>query len=71
MAANGSVRFKLTLLMIGLALLEGGVKTIFKAFPLTEVFSIQGVVFGGFMAVRTISNMDEAKYANGVLKEVK
>jgi hypothetical protein len=62
MAANGSVRFKLTLLMIALALLEGGIKTIFKAFPLTEVFSIQAVVFGGFITVRTISNIDEGKY---------
>ena len=62
MAANGSVRFKLTLLMIALALFEGGIKAIFQSFPLTEVFSIQAVVFGGFMAVRTISNIDEAKY---------
>ena len=62
---NGEkTRLKMTLLMIGLALVEGVIKTILAAFPLTEVFSIQGVLFGGYMTVKTISNIDEAKYEN-------
>ena len=62
---NGKTRLKMTLLMISLALVEGIIKTLAQGFPLTEVFSIQAVVFGGYMAVKTVSNMDEAKYENG------
>lgn len=62
---NGEkTRLKMTLLVLGLALVEGLVKAALKEFPLTEVFSIQAVAFGGYMTVRTMSNMDEAKYAN-------
>ncbi len=62
---NGSTRLKMTLLMIGLALVEGFLKAVLPGFPLTEVFALQGTVYGGYIAVRTLSNMNEAKYANG------
>jgi len=62
---NSQTRLQMTLLMIGLALIEGLIKQFLTGFPLTEVFALQGTVYGGYIAVRTMSNMNEAKYANG------
>lgn len=61
-------RLKLTYIIIGVALLEGIIKAVWSAFPLTEVFSLTGVAFGGYMTARTVSNIDEAKYNNKVTK---
>jgi len=62
---NGKTRLKMTLLMIALALIEGLIRSVLKEFPLTEVFSVQTMVFGGYVAVKTISNVDAAKYGAG------
>jgi len=59
---NGKTRLKMALLMIGLALVEGIIKHFLSGFPITEVFSIQGVAFGGYVGARTVSNMNKAKY---------
>ena len=61
---NGKTRLKMTLLMIGLALVEGLIKQFLTGFPLTEVFALQATAFGGYVAARTISNIDEGKYEN-------
>jgi len=58
---NGKTRLKMTLLMISLALVEGLIRSVLKDFPLAEVFSVQTMVFGGYVAVKTVSNMNEAK----------
>jgi len=58
-------RLRLTLLLIGVAFVEALVRMVWPAFPITELYSIQGVAFGGYMTARTWSNIDEAKYANG------
>ncbi len=68
MATNGTgdqSRFRLTLLLIGVAFVEALVRAVWPSFPITELYSIQGVAFGGYMTARTWSNIDEAKYANG------
>jgi hypothetical protein len=57
-------RLHLVLFTIGLALAEGFVKVLFKSFPLTEVFSVQTLVVGGYLSVKTINNVQEVKYAN-------
>lgn len=59
---NGKTRLKLTLLMIMVSFIEGLIKSFAVGFPLTEVFSIQAVIFGGYMAVKTVSNINESKY---------
>ena len=58
---NGKTRLKMTLLMIGLALVEGLIRQFLTEFPLAEVFALQGTVFGGYVAARTVSNIDKAK----------
>ena len=58
-------RLRLTLLLIVVAFVEALVRMVWPAFPITELYSIQGVAFGGYMTARTVSNIDEAKYANG------
>jgi hypothetical protein len=66
--ANGNgdkSRLRLTLLLIAVAFVEALVRAVWPSFPITELYSIQSIAFGGYMTVRTISNIDEAKYANG------
>ena len=54
-------RLRMTLLMIGLALVEGLIKAFLSKFPLVEVFSVQTFAAGGYIAVKTVSNVDIAK----------
>ncbi len=54
---NGRTRFKLTLLLVGLGLAEGIVKTIWGAFPLTEVFAFQGLVAGWYVGNKSYTNV--------------
>lgn len=61
---NDKTRLKMSYLVMFLAFTGGILKVILKGFPLTEVFSLVGVAFGGYMTARTVSNMDEAKYQN-------
>jgi hypothetical protein len=60
-------RLKLTLGMIGLALFEGFLKAWIPGFPLTEVFAVQTMVFGGYIAGKTVSgvNYDKIQVNNG------
>lgn len=57
-------RLGLVVFTMGLALIEGLIKVLLNGFPLTEVFSIQALVVGGYISVKTINNMSEVKYAN-------
>lgn len=62
---NGDkTRLKLTLLMIGVTFIEAVIRAAWPAFPITEAYSIQGIAYGSYMTAKTMSNMDEAKYAN-------
>ncbi len=63
--SNGRTRLKLTLLIIGLALIEGLVKNFLAAFPLTEVFALQGMALGGYLAAKSTTDVKEAGYVNG------
>jgi len=50
---NEKTRFKLVLLLIALFLIEAILKTIFKGFPLTELYAAQTLVSGAYTAART------------------
>jgi len=67
---NGKTRLKMTLLMISLALVEGVIKQFLPGFPLIEVFSLQVTVYGGYVAAKTVNNVnyennETARLANG------
>ncbi len=62
--SSGQTRLRLTLLIIGLALIEGLIKNFLAAFPLTEVFALQGTALGGYLAAKSTTNVKEARYAN-------
>jgi len=45
-----------------LFLIEGLIKTLFGKFPFVELVAAQVSILGGYLAVKTISNVDRAKY---------
>jgi len=58
---NEKTRFKLVLLLIALFLIEAILKTIFRGFPLTELYAAQTLVSGAYTAAKTYSNTQESK----------
>jgi hypothetical protein len=42
--------------------IEAIVATAFKAFPFAELIVAQGSVVGGYLAAKTVSNVNQAKY---------
>ena len=49
---NKNTKFKLVLLLIALFLIEAILKTIFKGFPLTELYAAQTLVSGAYTGAR-------------------
>jgi hypothetical protein len=56
------VRFWVGVGGCALFLIEGLLRAVLKEFPFLECVSAQGVIIAALMAVRTISNMNKAKY---------
>lgn len=47
-----------------LAPIEGLLKVLLPAFPLTELFAFEGMIIGGYLTVKTISNYNQWKVNN-------
>ncbi len=56
-------RLKLAFYAVHLLALEAVIKIVFPALPLTELFTAQGLIIGGYLGAKTINNVKG--YANG------
>ncbi len=54
-------RFKLSLIALGLFLIEAIAKVLIPTFPLTALFTAQGLVVGGYLGAKTTNNIKEGK----------
>jgi len=57
-------KFKLTVLAVFLGLIEACLKVFWPNFPITELFSFQAAVIGGYLGAKTFVDRAEIK-ANG------
>jgi hypothetical protein len=59
-----NLSFKLTIGLLALFFLEGMIKLIFEAFPLTEVLTAQGLAAGSWFTKRAFTDTKGFKYGN-------
>lgn len=60
-----NLSFKLTIALIFLALIEGVIKGLWPAFPITEVFAFQALIAGSWFTKRAFTDAKGFRYGNG------
>ena len=66
--AERNLSYKLTIVLIALALIEGIIKALWQVFPLTEIFAFQLAIASAWFAKRAVTDIKSYKYHDQTVK---